>query len=498
MTDIYEVFLKRIREIGTLNSVMAILGWDRELHMPPHGGDGRASQLAMLSALAHGRATSVELGELLRQLEASLEPSIEAAVNIREIKRSYERKRKLPHDLVEEMARTRSQAMDALRVARQAKSFLLFRPVLEKHVDLQRRAADLFGYETEPYDALLDEYEPGMTARQLETMFSGLREAIVPIIRQCRKSPPMDRSIFARTYPVDAQRQWARVLTDAVGFDLEAGRLDFCTHAFTEAGGIDDVRLTVRCNPNDPLAMTYSLLHELGHGLYEQNFDRQHQNTPMAQSVSLGVHESQARMWENIVGRSRAFWQFALPQFKAVFKDVAADLDLASAYGCANEVRPSLRRVGSDEVTYNLHVIFRFVLERDLINGRLRVADLPEAWNAAMQTYLGLTPPDEAQGVLQDVHWAMYGAGYFPTYVLGNLYAAQMYEAAECDLPELSGQLAEGVFSPLRDWLRDRVHCHGMRYGASELITRISGYPPSSGPFVRYLRAKFVPADAKE
>lgn len=495
MNEAYESLLERIRGISTLNSVIAVLGWDQELHMPPRGGDSRASQLALLSSFVHERSTDAALGELLSRLAAEVglgEQPPEVVVNIRETRRAYERKRKLPLELAEDIARTRSQAMQAWRVARQKSDFTIFQPWMEKHLDLQKRAADLFGYQHEPYDALLDEYEPGMTAAQLEAMFRQLGEAIVPMVHQLvSASSPPDRSIFTRSYPIAKQEQWARMLAQSVGFDFEAGRLDVCTHAFTEAVCGDDVRLTVRCNENDPLALTYSLLHEAGHGLYEQGFNREDQGTPMAQAVSLGVHESQSRLWENMIGRSVAFWEFALPRFKTHFLRVADDLDLTTAYRCVNEVRPSLRRVGSDELTYNLHVLLRFELERQLINGRLSVAELPEAWNACMQRYLGLTPPDHAQGVLQDVHWAMYYVGYFPTYILGNLYAAQIFESAQRDLGDIDAKVARGEFLPIREWLREQIHRHGMHYHACELVSRISGQPPASDAFIRYLRQKF-------
>lgn len=359
-------------------------------------------------------------------------------------------------------------------------------------MELQKRAADVLGYCDEPYDALLDEYEPGMTASQLGAMFGQLGAAIVPMVRQrIGTSSPPDRSIFERFYPAGKQNEWARMLAQTLGFDFEAGRLDICTHAFSETAGRGDVRLVVRCNENNPLALTYSLLHEVGHGLYEQGLSEEHQGTPMGQAASLGVHESQSRLWENTIGRSRAFWEFALPRFKTFFAGTADDLDVETAFACVTEIMPSLRRVGSDELTYNLHILLRFELERNMINGRLRVAELPDAWNAAMQKYLGLFPPNDAQGVLQDVHWSMYYVGYFPTYLLGNVYAAQIYAAAERDLPDIETQVSLGVFKPLREWLRERIHCLGMRYQAAELIESVTGEPPSGDAYLAYLQRKF-------
>ena len=495
MGDAYLALLERIRSINMLNSVSALLGWDQELHMPPRGGENRAAQLALLSSLAHERFTSPELGEVMERATTALNGGQlppDAGVNIRETKRAYDRQRRLPRELVEELAKTRSHGMQAWRTARQSSDFKIYKPWLEKHMELQRRAADLFGYNEEPYDALLEEYEPGMTAAQLEVLLGTLGEAIVPMVLQLAStSSSPDHSILTRTYPAEKQREWAMILAQSVGFNFESGRLDICNHAFTETVCNDDVRLTVRCNENDPLALTYSLLHEAGHGLYEQGVERKHQGTPMGQSVSLGVHESQSRLWENMVGRSRAFWVFALPRFKQVFAGVADDLDLSTAFQCANEVKPSLRRLGSDEITYNLHILLRFDLERKLINGQLRVTDLPGAWNAGMQKYLGLTPPNDAQGVLQDVHWAMYYVGYFPTYGLGNLYAAQIYEAALREMPDLEVQVAHGEFQPLREWLREKIHRHGMRYQAAELVERVTGRAPASDAFLNYLHGKY-------
>ncbi|MBU1692428.1 MAG: carboxypeptidase M32, partial [Verrucomicrobia bacterium] len=393
----------------------------------------------------------------------------------------------------------RAQAMRVWATARQQGDFSLFRPWLEKILDQQRQAARMYGYEGDIYDALLEGFEPGMTVARLDPMLAAVRERMVLLLESLtvRDKRP-DRSLLSRCYPIEKQMAFARDLARAVGFDFEAGRLEKCGHAFTEAIAIGDVRMTIRCVEDDPLASIYCLLHEVGHGLYEQGFVGDHESTPMAQAVSGCVHESQSRLWENMVGRSRAFWQFALPRFKTAFSRVADDIDLETIYQCATEVRPTLRRVGSDEVTYNLHIILRYELERDLLNARIQVADLPALWRERMTQYLGLIPPNDGVGVLQDVHWSMYDFGCFTTYALGNLYAGQIYQAMRRDLPDLDEQIARGEFLPLREWLRNKIHRHGMRYQAAELIEKVTGQPPASGPFLEYISKKYSKARATQ
>ena len=495
MDELYEKFITRIRQVSALNSVSGLLSWDQETYMPSKGGETRAEQLALLSSVSHEQFVSDEVGEMLESLAGPAvqgELSDEAAVNVREVKRSYDRKKKLPTKLVEELARTSSLSQQVWIKARKESDFQQFRPWLEKMVDLKKQAAELFGYEHDIYDALLDGYEQGMTVAQLDPMFAELQERTVPLVAaivESGKKP--DREALERNYPADRQKELGVKIAKAMGFDFEAGRLDVSAHPFCSGLSPFDVRMTTRYNENEPLSSLYGVMHETGHGLYEQGLDPRHLGTPMGESISLGIHESQSRLWENLVGRCRAFWEFAFPLFRETFPDETAGLEVDTVHFATNEVTPSLIRVEADEVTYNLHIILRYQIERELLNGRVEVKDLPELWNSRMEELLGLTPPDDARGVMQDIHWSMGGIGYFPTYTLGNLYGAQIFEAARRALPELDTQIRRGEFLPLREWLRENVHLHGRRYQASEMVEKVSGEPAGSRAFLKYMEEKF-------
>ena len=491
----YETLIKHLKELHVLGSIGGIIGWDQETMMPPRAGELRAEQLAMLSSMCHERFTSNEIGDLLEALKAadeSGELTEEQAVNVRETRRSYERDKKLPTDLVEELARTRSLAQQKWAEARKESDFKKFQPLLEKTVDLKKQVAELYGYEDDIYDALLDTYEPGMTVAQLDPMFAELRERTVKLVEAIvGTGTTSEVDALKRPHPLARQESFEREIAEAFGFKFDAGRLDLSAHPFCGGNAPNDVRMTTRRDENDPLSSLYSVMHETGHGLYGQGLEAKHSGTPMGSSISLGIHESQSRTWENLVGRSRQFWEFALPRFKAHFEGISEDLEFDEVCFAANEVKPSLIRVEADEVTYNLHIILRFEIERDLMNGRVEVKELPEIWNTRMQDYLGLTPPNDALGVMQDIHWSMGGIGYFPTYTLGNLYGAQFFEAVREALPDLDNQIVRGEFMPLREWLRENIHCHGKRYSATELIERVTGKPPSSEAFLTYIETKF-------
>ena len=491
----YQTLIKHLEELHVLGSIGGVLGWDQETMMPPKGGALRAEQIAMISSMSHERFTSSEIGDLLGELKESEEAgelNEEQAVNVRETRRSYERDKKLPTDLVGELARTRSIAQQKWVEARKDSNFKMFQPLLEKTVGLKKQVAELYGYEDDIYDALLDTYEPGMTVAQLDPMFAELRGRTVTLVEAITATgKTLDVEVLKRPHPLTKQASFEREIAEAFGFDFKAGRLDLSAHPFCGGNAPHDVRMTTRRDEHDPLSSLYSVMHETGHGLYGQGLEAKHSGTPMGSSISLGIHESQSRTWENLVGRGREFWTYALPRFKAHFAGISEDLNSEEVYFAANEVKPSLIRVEADEVTYNLHIILRFEIERDFMNGRIEVKDLPEIWNTRMQEYLGLTPPNDALGVLQDVHWSMGGIGYFPTYTLGNLYGAQFFEAARQALPELDSQIERGEFFPLREWLRENIHCHGKRFRATDLIERVTGKPPSSEAFLTYMETKF-------
>lgn len=493
MSDVYNIFRGRVREIGQLGATSALLNWDAETYMPAKGLATRAEQLSLLAALAHDRLTDPALGELLDQLADRNDDPV-VVTNVRETRREYDRAVKVPRALVRRIAEVSMIAKDAWAKARERSAFDQFAPHLEELLDLKRQVADAVGYDGERYDALLDEYEPGATAAELTALFESLRGPLaewVRVLGEAKCGP--DGTVLSRRYPVEPQRLWCRQTAELMGFDFEAGRLDVSTHPFCSGTCPGDVRLTTRYDEHHFSSAVFGTMHEAGHGLYEQGLPIEHVFTPAGQSVSLGIHESQSRLWENMVGRGRAFWDRYYEQCRVAFPEALSDVSVDAFYGAVNIVRPSMIRVEADEVTYNLHIILRFEIERDLVSGRLAVRDVPQAWNAKMQSLLGITPTSDAEGCLQDIHWSMGAFGYFPTYTLGNLYAAQFYAAADRAIPDLAGHIRSGNFAPLRDWLRTNVHHHGQRYRAAELVERITGGPLSIEPFMAYLRAKFLP-----
>ncbi len=489
----YASFVSLLREAGILGSVEALLDWDSETVMPSGGLATRAEQIAYIAGLAHERRTNPRLGELLGALEGQTLDSI-AQTNVRETRRNYDRATKIPADLVRKIAKASTLAKDAWGKARAESTFDVFAPHLAEMLELKRQVADLVGFKGERYDALLDEYEPGMTATGVEKVFTALRgplSAFVKQIAQSKRKP--DVSILHRKFPRAAQEAICREWAAAIGFDFARGRLDVSKHPFCSGTGPGDVRLTTRYYEDFLSPSLYGVLHEAGHGLYEQGLPIEHQFTPAGSAVSLGIHESQSRMWENFVGRSREFTEGMYDRCQAMFKESLGDVSLDAFFGAINFVEPSLIRVEADEVTYNLHIILRFELERELIAGRLETRDVPETWNAKMRELLGITPPKDAEGCLQDIHWSMGAFGYFPTYALGNLYAAQFFDAARRAIPDLKERIRRGEFRPLLDWLRTHIHQHGQRYRATELVERVTGEPLSIEPFMNYLREKFLP-----
>jgi carboxypeptidase Taq len=463
--------------------------------MPPGGSAHRAEQLALLAGLAHHQFTAPELGDLLSdaaQADTMREPHSPEAVNIREIRRAYERATRVPARLVEELARTAALAQDVWVEARKASDFARFRPWLETLVGLKRDEAKALGQDGPLYDALLDEYEPGETSAGLRRVFAELRDALVDLVGRIAGSTKRpDRALVYRVYPIANQEAFGRSVAAAFGFDFRAGRLDVTAHPFCSGIGPGDTRLTTRYNPENFGDAFFSILHETGHGLYDQGLDAAHYGTPMGEAVSLGIHESQSRLWENFVGRSHAFWEHWFPRARHAFPEALRGVDLDAFVFAVNEVRPSLIRVDADEATYNLHILLRFELEQSLIAGDFAVADLPAAWMDGMKRLLGVTPPDDARGCLQDIHWSGGGFGYFPTYTLGNLYAAQFFAKARAELGDLDGLLRRGEFMPLTAWLNQRIHREGQRYRAGDLVARVTGEPLTPRHLLDHLSEKF-------
>ena len=491
MSKQYERVMEIYREVSDLQAALALMGWDQETHMPPKGAASRGRQLATLSGLAHERITSDEMrGALDGALSESL--TADEAVNVREIARSSDRAVKIPVDLVKTMAETSSAAIGVWIKARQEDDFPAFAPWIDKLVALQRKVAEAVGYEDEPYDALLDEYEPYASTKETAAVFDSIRAPLVDLVERIASSDVKPRTDFLeRNYPVDDQRRMGVMAAERMGFDFEAGRLDTSPHPFCTHMGVNDVRLTTRYSENLPMQSFFGVIHEAGHGLYEQGQAPEHEGTPRGASVSLGIHESQSRLWENMVGRSRAFWRYFYPEFTAIFPDHTADVSEEEVYAAVNEVKPSLIRVEADEITYNLHILLRFEIERGLFTDDYAAGDLSAVWNEKMKAFLGIEPPDDRDGVLQDIHWSHGSFGYFPTYTLGNLYAAQFYRAAELEIPDLTGQIARGELLPLRDWLRNRIHRPGMTYRAGELVQHVTGEALTADYFLAYIQDKY-------
>jgi carboxypeptidase Taq len=495
VSQTYESLITELREIALLGSVCSVLGWDEQTHMPAAGAGLRANQASLLARMVHERFTSPRIGDWLAEVGSSdlvRDPESDPAVNVRETRRSYDRARKLPPSLVEELTRTSVLAQQAWGEARKASDYPKFRPWLEKILELKRQEAECVGYTSDPYDALLDQFEPGETAEGVRRTFEALRRPLVELIAKIVASPrkaPVE--VLERNYPKAAQEALAREAAAAIGFDFSAGRLDVSLHPLCSGLGPGDTRMTTRYDERYFGDAFFGVLHETGHALYNQGLPPDHFGTPRGEDVSLGIHESQSRMWENLVGRSRSFWRYFLPKARAAFPETLAGVSDDDWYFAINDVRPSLIRTEADEATYNLHVLLRFEIERALLRKELSPADLPGAWNEKMRQYLGLTPPDDARGCLQDIHWSGGAVGYFPTYTLGNLYAAQFFEKAKEDLGgDLDAQFARGDFAPLLGWLRKNIHSQGKRYTPPKLVQNVTGKPLSAEPLLRHLRRK--------
>ena len=491
----YDELIRRSREETLLASCAELLAWDEETYLPRAGVGHRANQLALLAGLLHERAADPRVGDLLAAVEGSsllTDPDSDAAVNVREFRRVYDRSIRLPRTLVEESTRLASFAQQEWTAARTNADFARFRPWLEKIVALKRREADCLGYVHHPYDALLEEYEPGARTADIADLFAALREDLLPLVNAltyARRRP--NTSILRGDYPLDRQRVFGEMAAAALGFDFDAGRLDTTTHPFFASVGPGDCRIATRYQRSQFNTAFFATLHEVGHALYEQGLPPEHYGTPLGTPTSLAMHEAQSRLWENTVGRGRPFWSYFFPLARQMFPAALANVKPADFYFAVNNVEATFIRVTADEVTYNLHILIRFELERALMSGDLPPADLPAAWNEKYRRYLGITPANDADGCLQDGHWSAGMIGYFPTYTLGNLYAAQLFAKARAEVSDLDDAFARGDFSGLLAWLRDRIHRQGGRYSAARLIERVTGSPLDHRPLVQALRRKY-------
>ena len=491
--SVYEELVTKYKEYSVLGSVTGLLHWDMQTIMPPRGSEQRANQLALLSGIMHSKLTSPRIGELVDQLLSHADGlTEEQRANVREIGRDYDLATKIPQQLVEELSRQRSLAHEAWVNAREAANFAMFAPHLETLVRLTAEMAEHLGYRDTPLDALIDQFEPDATAAMFTQLFDELKAANIPLLQAILDSPvKADRKFLSAEYPAELQKQFGTEVMKQLGFDLEAGRLDTSVHPFC-SGIRGDVRITTRYNPRAPQQALFGIIHETGHALYEQGVNADYMGTPLAEALSYGIHESQSRMWENFIGRSRAFWTYFFPRLKQIFPSQLSSVGFDQFVLAINHVERSLVRVEADEMTYDLHIILRFEIERDLFAGKLEVADLPEAWNQKLREYVGLTPSNDGkEGVLQDVHWSGGSFGYFPSYSLGNIAAAQLWYAMHAAMPDLERRIQQGDFTEILNWLREQVHLHGRRFKRDELLMRATGKPLQTGDYIRYLKEKY-------
>ncbi|WP_434383073.1 carboxypeptidase M32 [Melittangium boletus] len=491
MDTTFDALLLRMKELRDLGGLIGLASWDQETYLPPKAAEARAQQLTTLQGLQHERLVDPRLGEWLAWTQDRKDLTDDQLAMARVLIQERDRAVKVPRTLVHALAEAQSRGVHAWREARKANRFDLFRPALERLLTLRREQADAYGHAGERYDALLEGFEPGMRVARLGPVLSSLRDTLIGWVGRLQASPRQGPDVLAgRQFDPEGRKRLCQRLLEDMGFDLEAGRLDQSVHPFSSGLHPMDVRLTTGLE-EPGLGCLFSTLHEGGHGLYEQGFHPVLHRTPLANAPSMGLHESQSRLWENLVGRGRPFWTHYFPVLREAFPDTLADVDLEGFLASVNRVTPSLIRVDADEVTYNLHIVLRYELELLLIRDELPVADLPEAWNERMRRFLGVVPPDDRQGVLQDIHWAWGEFGYFPTYALGNLYAASLYATARRALPQLERGLARGELRPLRDWLRTHVHAEGYRLPAEERVRVVTGEGLTDDDFLGYLRSKF-------
>lgn len=485
----------KLAEIHDVNKAAGVLGWDQRTIMPSKGAAVRAEQLATLGRIAHEKFTTSAMGKLLdglRPYEESLPFDSDEASLIRVTRRDYEKAVKVPGELRAQMTRVGSMSTEAWIEARKQSNFALFLPHLQKVVDLQYKYIDCFETADHVYDILLDSYEPGMKTADVRKVFDDLKVDLVPLIAHvAASSVTVDDDCLHGHFPVDQQKALSLAAITRFGFNSDSWRLDPTVHPFAGNAATTDIRLTTRYYENFISPSLFGSMHECGHGLYENGVSPALERTPLCRGASLGLHESQSRMWENLVGRSRPFWHFFYPQLQAAFPDAFGNVSEDHFYRAINKVQPSLIRVEADEATYNLHIILRFELEQEIMERQLALKDLPEAWNARMKDYLGVDVPSDSEGVLQDIHWSGGSFGYFSTYSLGNIISCQIWERVLQDLPDLYAQFERGEFMALREWLREKIHKHGRKFMPADMLQRIVGGPISVGPYVKYLKQKF-------
>jgi carboxypeptidase Taq len=489
----YEQYVAHLQKIQDLNSTLALLHWDNEVNAPPKGAPLRGQQIATLSATVHESATSSELGKLLIDLNANSQALSEnEAKNVELSLALYNKEKKLSVKFVTAFSRARTNAFQAWLKARKAKDYALYKNELSVIIELLKEKAELIGYEDHPYDALIDEFEKGATVAKLDVLFGDVRQQLVAFTKEIKaKGKPSEKAFLNRHY--DKQKQWdfgIELLTQ-MGYDFKAGRQDISEHPFTTAFSSKDVRITTRIEEDNPIEMIGGCVHEGGHALYEMGLSPKYYGLPLGMPTSLGIHESQSRLWENQVGLSLAYWKINFPRMQELFPKALGDITVEQFYKAINQLEPNYLRTIADEIHYHLHVLIRYEIEKGLLDGTYEVETLDIAWNKKYKDFLGVEVPHATYGILQDVHWAEGLFGYFPTYSLGSFYAAQFYSKAKEDIPNLEEQIAEGNMAPLLDWLRYHIHQHGQKYTSEELCQRITGEGLNLRYFMEYAREKY-------
>ncbi len=488
---LYNRYQEISQKAADFSYAAAVLGWDQETYMPPKGFAARGRQLATLATQAHALLTSNEYKGLLHELSASERLTDLQQANVRLSLEDYEKASRLPEDFVEALTQATSTSLQAWSAARKAADYNLYAPQLAQMIDLKRKQADLYGYAVHPYDSLLDDYEKGATVSMLDAVFAQVHEAIPPLLAAIREKPMPAEEFFTQQFPKELQWQFSLDVLRAIGYDFDAGRQDYSEHPFTTSFAATDVRITTRIDEHNLASLLWSSIHEGGHALYEQGLPESQYGMPLGSPASLSVHESQSRLWENCVGRGKAFWMHFYPILQVRFPTQLGSISLETFYAGMNAVKPSLIRTEADELTYHFHVMIRYELEKGVMEGSISAHRLRDAWNGAYQQYLGLTPPNDVQGILQDVHWSHGSFGYFPTYSLGSFYAAQFWEEAQRQLPGLIQETGAGHFNNLLHWLRQNIHRHGRRFRSEELCERITGRGLDVSAFTRYAREKY-------
>ncbi|MCU0798972.1 MAG: carboxypeptidase M32 [Candidatus Thermoplasmatota archaeon] len=488
--DAYSKLMDLYSEYSIMGQVDMVIGWDQNTYMPPGAAEMRGVQSSIIGAMRHRAITSRKVKDLLKEASREKELTEVQRSSLRWLRREHERKSAVPEKLVMEMARLEPVSIQAWIKARRENDFRQFLPILEKVFELRSKMAEHLGFAKTPYDALLEDFEPGMASGRADTILKGLRARLVPMVKRIvEEGGPVDDGPIRKGYSEKKQYEFGKQVLLDMGFDFNRGRMDTSAHPFT-SGTYDDVRLTTRFDRKDLRPALFAFIHEGGHALYEQGLAKEFYGTPLGEAVSYGVHESQSRLWENQVGRSLPFWKHYAPFLRRTYPNMKS-VRLEHLYRAFNMVRPSLIRVEADELTYNLHIMVRFEIEKGAMEGKVDLKDLPEVWDDCYERYLGITPPSVSQGCLQDIHWSMGLIGYFPTYSLGNLYAAQLMEAARRDLRDLDGSIEKGRFGTLLSWLRGNVHSKGRLYMAEDLMKRVTGKPLGEEAFISYMRTKF-------